>query len=230
MRGGVLLSAALWLAFVERSANADGPALSIRGPREHEVHAELGRTLVALDLRPASGVVDVDLAELSPQALRYQVRVKRSNGMVERIGVARPDELGARVSSLVLLGLLARAPDARPRVALVVDGDRPPTNAVVVWKAALQQRGYAVISDAEVSLARSTLKKGAEPEVALAQMLGVAVIGVQLRNHGSSVAVQASVFDDEARRGALLEVAADELEAQVSLLFDGLPVVLRRKK
>jgi hypothetical protein len=202
----------------------------VRGAHDAEVRAGLDRTLAALDLHPASGAVDIELRDLAPQVTHYSIRIKRDHGELQRAGVAGPDELVSRVGSVVLLGLLAREPERRPRLGLVVNAERTlaPAAAKEAWRAALQQRGYLLVPDAEVELARSTLKKASEPEAALAELFAVPVIELELRSRGSEVAVQATVFDDRPRRGSFAELPPAEVEPHVTLMLELLDLTARK--
>jgi hypothetical protein len=210
--------------FIAATGSARAETPTVQGVHERAVTDALSRTLDALGVS-AKGTVEIRAA--SANVVRYEIEIVREGAAVfHRVGVTTPDEVVADVTRTVLLGALARDPERHPRAVLWIDADhaaKPSAAVTAVWRQALASRGFIVVPEREVSLARTTIKSG-ELEPALAAALGARVVSIELRTRGNDVAVQTTVFDEGPRRGLLATVAPADLADEVTLLIDGTPM------
>lgn len=212
----------LTLAAFAPAAEAGGVRLSVTGVHAEQVQEGVQRSLAALDLRHDASVA-VEIAALDQTTLHFKVRIQRRDGTFERAGVARLADLGKRVASATLLGLLARAPDRFPRVGLVIDAHAGQLDAEVIqaWRSVLARRGYSVLTQEEVALARTAagkLKKSALDT--MRGWLGAQLVVVEMVKRGEQVAIQTTLADGGQERGELVTVDEDEVIDQVTMLLE----------
>lgn len=204
------------------AAEAGGIRLSVTGVHANQVQDGVQRSLAALDLRHDASVA-VEIVALDQSALHFKVRIQRGDRSYERAGVARLSDLGRRVASAALLGLLARDPDRFPRVALVVDSRMKQPDAAVIqaWRSVLARRGYTVLTQEEVELARTAASKLKESMLdTMRGWLGAQLVVVEMVKRGDQVAIQTTIADGGQERGELVTVDEDETNDQVTMLLE----------